>query len=148
MMLDLDAFKAFNDRHGHPGGDALLSAFGRLLQSSCRPEDIACRFGGEEFTLILPEADVEVGLQRARSILSATAQLIVQHQGMPLGRVTTSIGLAVLPDHGTTATALLEAADAALYRAKQEGRNRVCTAVRLVPPQGSSEARGSRTPSA
>jgi diguanylate cyclase (GGDEF)-like protein len=87
-----------------------------------------------------PGVIVDVGLQRARSILSATAQLIVQHQGVPLGRVTTSIGLAVLPDHGTTATALLETADAALYRAKQEGRNRVCTAAGPALPSGSAES--------
>ncbi len=128
MMLDLDAFKSFNDRHGHPGGDALLSAFGRLLQSHCRPEDIACRFGGEEFTLILPEADAVIGNERARAILAATAQMVVSHHGVSLGRVTTSIGLSFLPDDGSTGTELLEAADKALYRAKAEGRNRVVSA--------------------
>ena len=128
LIFDLDHFKAFNDRHGHPGGDALLSAFGRLLQGLCRPEDIPCRFGGEEFTLILPEADGAIGVQRAQAILSATAQMVVTHQGQPLGRVTTSIGLATLPAHGNSATALLAAADKALYRAKAEGRNRVVVA--------------------
>ena len=128
MMLDLDAFKSFNDRHGHPGGDALLSAFGRLLQSHCRPEDIACRFGGEEFTLILPEADAGIGYERARAILAATAQMVVSHHGVSLGRITTSIGLSFLPDDGSTGTELLEAADKALYQAKAEGRNRVVSA--------------------
>ena len=128
MMLDLDSFKSFNDRHGHPGGDALLSAFGRLLQSHCRPEDIACRFGGEEFTLILPEADAGIGNERARAILAATAQMVVSHHGVSLGRITTSIGLSFLPDDGSTGTELLEAADKALYRAKAEGRNRVVSA--------------------
>lgn len=131
MMLDLDAFKSFNDRNGHPGGDALLSAVGRLLQSHCRPEDIACRFGGEEFTLILPEADAEIGRQRALAILAATAQMLVTHHGVSLGRITTSIGLSFLPEHGSTATELLEAADKALYKAKSEGRNRVISA---APP--------------
>jgi len=126
LMLDLDHFKSFNDQHGHPSGDTLLSAFGRLLQAHCRAEDIACRFGGEEFTLILPEAEQDVGLKRAWAIASATAQMVVTHQGGPLGRVTTSIGLAMMPEHGTTAAALLEAADKALYQAKSEGRNRVC----------------------
>ena len=133
LMFDLDHFKAFNDQHGHPGGDTLLSAFGRLLQAHCRPEDIPCRFGGEEFTLILPEAGREVALQRAQAIVSATAQLIVEHQGINLGRVTTSCGLAVLPDHGTGGSALLAAADKALYRAKSTGRNRVCEAQAMLP---------------
>lgn len=129
LMVDLDNFKSFNDRHGHPGGDALLSAFGRLIQANCRPEDIPCRFGGEEFTLILPEAGADIGLQRAKAILAATAHMVVSHQGMPLGRVTTSIGIAVLPENGTTGSSLLEAADKALYQAKSDGRNRVCAAV-------------------
>lgn len=128
LMLDLDHFKAFNDHHGHPGGDTMLSSFGRLLQASCRPEDIACRFGGEEFTLILPEADKGIGLQRAATILAAAAQMVVSHQGVPLGRITASIGLAVLPEHGTTGPSLLEAADKALYQAKADGRNRASVA--------------------
>ncbi len=128
LMFDLDNFKTFNDRHGHPGGDALLSAFGRLLQANCRPEDIACRYGGEEFTVILPEADSDIGLQRAKVILAAAAQMVVSHQGVPLGRITTSIGMAVLPEHGTTGPSLLEAADKALYQAKSDGRNRLSVA--------------------
>ncbi len=128
LMFDLDSFKTFNDHHGHTGGDALLSAFGRLLQANSRPEDIPCRFGGEEFVLILPEAARDIGLQRGRTILSATAQLVVQHRGVALEKVTTSAGMSMLPDHGSTTSALIEAADKALYQAKSEGRNRVCVA--------------------
>ena len=134
LMLDIDHFKAFNDLHGHPGGDTLLAAFGRLLQSSCRLEDIPCRYGGEEFTLILPEADASVGLDRARSLLLATSQLAVAHNGLTLPRVTVSIGLAVLPRDGNNASSLIEAADLALYRAKSQGRNQVQQAA--YPAQG------------
>ncbi len=132
LMFDLDNFKTFNDRHGHAGGDTLLSAFARLLQANCRPEDIACRFGGEEFTVILPEAGKDIGLQRANVILAAAAQMVVSHQGAPLGRITTSIGMSVMPEHGTTGSSLLEAADKALYQAKSDGRNRVSVALQQV----------------
>jgi diguanylate cyclase (GGDEF)-like protein len=129
MMLDLDHFKAFNDRHGHGGGDALLAAFARVLQAHCRAEDIPCRFGGEEFTLILPEADDALAQQRAASLLRDTANLVVDFQGEHLTRVTASIGIAALPRLGTSAAALLGAADAALYQAKAGGRNRAVVAV-------------------
>lgn len=125
MMLDIDHFKAFNDLHGHPGGDELLAAFGRLVQSHCRPEDIPCRYGGEEFTLILPEAEQSVGLERARQLLAATAQMVIGSEGSRLSRVTVSIGLAVLPRDGDNTTSLIEAADRALYGAKAAGRNQV-----------------------
>ena len=129
LMFDIDRFKAFNDHHGHPGGDALLASFGRLLQSSCRPEDIACRYGGEEFTLILPEVNETIGMERAMNILNAAAQMVESHQGSPLSRITTSIGMAVLPKNGTTNTSLIAAADKALYQAKAQGRNRVVMAI-------------------
>ena len=132
LMIDLDHFKAFNDKHGHDGGDALLAAFGGLLQAHCRNEDIPCRFGGEEFTLILPEATQEVATTRAQALLAATEALEVTHHGVALSKVTISVGLAMLPAHGTTATALVGAADAALYRAKAEGRNRLRVAA--TPP--------------
>jgi diguanylate cyclase (GGDEF)-like protein len=128
MMLDLDHFKAFNDRHGHGGGDALLAAFARVLQAHCRAEDIPCRFGGEEFTLILPEADEALAAERAARLLRETADLVVDFQGEHLTRVTASIGIAAMPRHGNSSQALLGAADAALYQAKAGGRNRVLVA--------------------
>lgn len=125
MMLDLDHFKRFNDTHGHPGGDALLAGLGKLLQGLSRPEDIACRYGGEEFTLILPEATAELALQRAEQIRAAVQAMRVQHMGKDLPPVTVSIGVAVAPHDGTDPESLLGHADRALYRAKARGRNRV-----------------------
>ena len=129
LIFDLDHFKAFNDTHGHPGGDALLSAFGQLLKAHCRQEDIPCRFGGEEFVLILPEMGLADGLARAAAIRTAAPELAVRHQGKALGPVTTSVGLACCPDHGTVSGDLIHRADEALYRAKAQGRNRVETAI-------------------
>ncbi|WP_417471564.1 diguanylate cyclase [Luteimonas mephitis] len=125
MMLDIDHFKAFNDVHGHAGGDALLAAFGTLLAEHSRGEDIACRYGGEEFTLILPEAPVDAALQRAEAIRAAVETMRVQHMGRELPRVTVSIGVAAFPAHGDSPESLLRVADEALYRAKHNGRNRV-----------------------
>ncbi len=125
MMLDLDRFKAFNDVHGHAGGDALLAAFGQLLQDQTRGEDIACRYGGEEFTLILPETDLNTAMQRAHAISVGVEALHVQYLGRELPKVTVSIGVAGFPGDGNTTDALLRAADEALYRAKRNGRNRI-----------------------
>src|SRR3546814_19224918 len=80
-MLDIDHFKAFNDVHGHAGGDALLAQFGKLLAEHSRGEDIACRYGGEEFTLILPAAPAGAALQRATAICSEVEAMRVQHMG-------------------------------------------------------------------
>lgn len=125
MMLDLDHFKAFNDVHGHAGGDALLAGFGKLLQSLSRTEDIACRYGGEEFTLILPETGLSGAQVRAEAIRAAVEALRIRHLGQELPGVTVSIGLACLPEHGDSAEALLRCADEALYQGKHRGRNRV-----------------------
>lgn len=125
LMVDLDHFKRFNDTHGHDGGDALLTQAGRLLQAHCRAEDIACRYGGEEFTVILPEVDAERARQRAEQIRQAIETLDVQHLRERLGPVTASIGVATFPDDSREAGELLRRADAALYSAKQQGRNRV-----------------------
>lgn len=128
LVLDIDYFKRFNDTHGHDGGDALLSQFGRLIDAMCRTEDIACRFGGEEFVLILPEAGVEVARDRAEGIRLAVAELQVTHMRQSLGPVTCSIGVAAFPLHAETGSALVTIADTALYRAKAEGRDRVVVA--------------------
>jgi diguanylate cyclase (GGDEF)-like protein len=125
VIADLDHFKRFNDTHGHQGGDALLAEFGLLLASHARGEDIACRYGGEEFALILPGADVAVAEERANQIREAVKHLHIRLQGQPLGLVTLSAGVAGFPGDGQSGAAVIGAADAALYRAKRNGRDRV-----------------------
>src|SRR3989441_716153 len=127
IMLDLDKFKVFNDTYGHEAGDALLRKLGGFLRSRTRGEDIACRYGGEEFVVILSEASIEVTQQRAERLREEFKHLSVQHRGKTLGALTLSIGVAVFPEHGTTAEDILHTVDSALYRAKAEGRDRVVT---------------------
>lgn len=123
MMLDLDHFKKFNDTHGHGAGDALLVTFAEFLQKFLRGYDVACRYGGEEFVLILPEISGENALKRARQLLDETSHLSVPYQGKTLEAITSSIGIALFPQHGSNWEAVLRAADAALYQAKVGGRN-------------------------
>jgi diguanylate cyclase (GGDEF)-like protein len=128
IMLDVDHFKLFNDTFGHDAGDALLRELGNFMRAHVRGEDVACRYGGEEFTLILPEASLEVTRERAEHLCDDIKHLHAQYHDQPLGTVTLSLGVAVFPDHGLTSEAVLHAADAALYRAKREGRDRVVVA--------------------
>lgn len=130
LMLDVDHFKAFNDHHGHAAGDALLGAIGHTLQASTRSEDLVCRYGGEEFTIVLVETAAADAARRAEEIRAAIAGTTVKHLKQSLGPCTASIGMAMLPGNGLTPAELLEAADAALYRAKAQGRDRVAAAVR------------------
>ena len=125
VILDLDHFKRFNDTFGHDAGDALLCALGEVLKSSIRSQDIACRFGGEEFVLILPEASLADATWLAKDLRVSVGNLKVKHRSQPLGSVTVSTGVAVFPTHGATADTVLRAADSALYRAKVCGRDRV-----------------------
>ena len=125
LMLDVDHFKRFNDTHGHAAGDALLSQVGRLLEVGVRSEDIPCRYGGEEFTIVMPELDAAGACARAEQIRREVERTTVQHLGQTLGPVTMSIGIATYPADGDSPAVLLQMADATLYRAKAEGRNRV-----------------------
>jgi diguanylate cyclase (GGDEF)-like protein/PAS domain S-box-containing protein len=128
LMIDLDHFKQVNDRFGHHAGDAVLGSVGALLSRFFRSDDVVCRYGGEEFVVILPEATLGDGAKRAGQLLEAIRGLEVESAGAPLPYVTASIGMAVLPEDAEDADALLKAADAALYRAKREGRDRVVLA--------------------
>jgi diguanylate cyclase (GGDEF)-like protein len=128
IMIDMDNFKLINDTFGHEAGDMLLKGLGVLLKSNIRAEDIACRYGGEEFTLILPEGTGGVTRQRAEFFREAIQRINMQYRGNPLGPITASMGVAVFPDHGRTANDLIAAADKALYRSKNAGRDRVTLA--------------------
>jgi len=128
LMIDIDFFKKFNDDFGHEAGDELLKAFGNFLQKQSRGEDIACRYGGEEFTIILPEASLEAAQSRAEQLRAGAAQLQVEYRRQRLPEITISTGVAAFPIHGETKEELMRAADAALYRAKREGRDRVVVA--------------------
>jgi diguanylate cyclase (GGDEF)-like protein/PAS domain S-box-containing protein len=128
IMLDIDHFKPLNDARGHDAGDAVLRELADVLRSRVREGDIACRYGGEEFVLILPEAPLELVQRRAEELRDEVKRLGISHRGRPIGSLTISAGVAAFPDHGKTAAAILQAADAALYRAKAEGRDRVIVA--------------------
>ncbi len=128
VMFDLDHFKTFNDTFGHEAGDAVLREMGASLARTARAEDISCRFGGEEFLLILPGTSLEGARTRAERVRSQARKLAVMHQGKPVGTITVSLGVAAFPAHGSSAKELIASADAALYRAKNEGRDRVAVA--------------------
>ena len=128
LMLDLDHFKAFNDTHGHEAGDSLLRVLGDYLVTHVRAEDIACRYGGEEFVVILPEASLAMSQSRAEQLWKGVQGLHVNFHGELLHGVTASIGVAAFPAHGKSTAALLRAADAAMYAAKRLGRDRVALA--------------------
>ncbi|HKQ62751.1 MAG TPA: diguanylate cyclase [Candidatus Polarisedimenticolaceae bacterium] len=128
LMLDLDHFKNFNDQHGHDAGDFVLRAVADFLRRRVRADDIVCRFGGEEFVLIMPESGADDTARRAEQLREELKGLRLDHQGKQLGPLSTSVGVAVHPDHGPTMEQLLRAADASLYRAKAAGRDRVVVA--------------------
>ncbi len=128
VMVDVDHFKRFNDTYGHDVGDYVLQTIGAILKQSVRGSDIPCRYGGEEMTLILPESSLEVTSIKAEGIREAIAKLTLAYNGQHLGNLTISLGIAGFPKHGTTGTSVIQAADAALYRAKAAGRNQVVIA--------------------
>lgn len=128
VLLDIDHFKRINDTFGHGAGDMVLRRLGLVLQAYVRESDIACRVGGEEFALLLPEGPLPIATQRAEDIRKAVSDMTLKHDDQDLGAVTVSLGVATFPDHGTTADALIRAADQVLYEAKRKGRNRVVSA--------------------
>ena len=134
LMIDLDHFKSINDTWGHPAGDDVLEVVAEALRSATRPADVIGRFGGEEFVLLLPDMDIHEAVAAGERIRETVADLSVpttDKRGGPVaiaGR-TTSVGVAVYPDHGSELNVLLQIADAAVYEAKENGRDQV----RLAP---------------
>ena len=128
IMMDVDHFKQFNDTYGHETGDHVLQTIGKLLKESVRGSDIACRYGGEEIVLVLSESTLPDTQARAESIREAISKLRIHQNGKILDTLTASFGVSSFPQHGAIGSALVQAADAALYRAKAAGRNQVVAA--------------------
>jgi diguanylate cyclase (GGDEF)-like protein/PAS domain S-box-containing protein len=128
IMVDIDHFKRFNDSFGHDAGDLVLREVASLFAKKTRAEDIACRYGGEEFVLILPTAELPIMQSRAEQLRLAVKDLNLNYQGKPLGAVTISLGVALFPQHGVSPAGLMARADVALYQAKKNGRDRVILA--------------------
>jgi diguanylate cyclase (GGDEF)-like protein len=134
IMLDIDHFKKFNDDFGHDAGDAVLRELGAFLKKHVRGSDVPCRYGGEEFILILSPSTTEGAQQRAEKIREAATHLRVRHGGQDLGAISLSLGVAMFPEHGGDMAATVKAADVALYQAKTNGRNRVVMAAPALAP--------------
>ncbi len=128
IMLDVDGFKGFNDTRGHAAGDAVLRELGSLFLTHVRGEDIPCRYGGDEFIIVLPDASGEATQQRAVFLCEQARQLDIKFEGVPLEAITLSAGIAAFPENGLTSAEVLKAADLSLYRAKDQGQGRVVVA--------------------
>jgi diguanylate cyclase (GGDEF)-like protein len=125
VMLDLDYFKPFNDTFGHDAGDALLRELAQVMHDKLRKSDICCRYGGDEFVLVLPDSSVADTQQRVEQICVVVKEKQIRNGGPPIDTITASAGIAAASEKGSTAAELLHAADTAMYAAKQAGRNRV-----------------------
>ncbi|CAM2964539.1 TPA: diguanylate cyclase [Legionella pneumophila] len=125
LMLDLDHFKKINDTFGHDAGDLVLKELGQILNSDIRLGDIAARYGGEEFVLLLYDIDAQAAKMKAEILRSAISNLQVKYGAQPVGQITASIGISVYPDDAKSPAEVIEAADKALYQAKNKGRNKV-----------------------
>ena len=127
-MLDIDHFKHLNDNYGHSAGDAVLREWSNLLKSKFRGSDIVCRYGGEEFVIILPEISLDNARPRLEQLRQDLRRVVVRQDGQIIDGVTVSMGIAYYPVHGRTNQSLIETADKALYRAKELGRDCIVTA--------------------
>jgi len=141
LVLDIDYFKAFNDTYGHEAGDVVLREVAGTMRQTIRSEDIVCRFGGEEFVVILPELSTEEAVARAESLRHMVSEIRLHYRGEPLNEVTISIGVAMYPYNADTVEQLLWVADRALYEAKHQGRNRVILAEQVPAEQPAATQR-------
>ena len=136
MLIDLDYFKSYNDIHGHLYGDNILKRVGSVIKNSTRTMDVAARYGGDEFAIILPEASVDLALKMAERLRNAM-ESDINYKGMT---VTCSIGVSSWPTDGVMREDFIHSADAALYYAKKLGRNRVCGSSKLVKSESSTRS--------
>ncbi len=127
IFIDIDHFKKYNDRNGHPAGDKLLKEFGQILKKTAREVDVVSRYGGEEFAVICPGTESPGAVRAAERIREAIEKNPFEFgEFQPLGKVSASIGVSTYPGDGADSKTILKAADDALYAAKSLGRNRVC----------------------
>jgi diguanylate cyclase (GGDEF)-like protein len=129
LFLDLDHFKRFNDTFGHDAGDMVLQSLADLFRTFFRATDICCRYGGEEFAIILPESPAEDAVKRADALRSEVKNLRLKYKKQTLGQLTLSAGVAAFPEHGSTSGELLRTADKCLYESKSRGRDVVTVAL-------------------
>ena len=137
IAIDVDHFKKFNDTHGHDAGDMVLRAVGSVLEQACDGEEVACRMGGEEFMIILPETTQDNVMTRAEHVRQAVEAISVRYGEKTLPRITISAGVSFFPTHGTMPQDLMRSADDALYDAKAKGRNQIQVA-QNAPSQNES----------
>ena len=124
IVSDIDHFKMINDVYGHQAGDKFLVEIGTLMKDNARSSDIICRYGGEEFLMVMPGTSLESAVKRAEEILHKCTNIIIAHEGQAL-KVAMSLGVATYPDHGQEAEEIIFKADKALYKSKKNGRNQV-----------------------
>ncbi len=128
LFLDLDHFKKFNDTFGHDAGDLVLRAVADLFRRFFRADDVVCRYGGEEFAILLPESTTHNAASRAEELRTQVRRLRLDYNGQSLRAITVSIGVATFPEHALNAEELIKAADQCLYQAKKSGRDSVAVA--------------------
>lgn len=144
IAVDVDHFKKFNDTHGHDAGDMVLRAVGAALEQGCDRDEVACRIGGEEFMLILPDNTPDDAVSRAEKLRQSVEAVSVRYGDKSLPRITISVGVSHYPAHGTMPQDLMRAADDALYMAKDKGRNQVQVAKGTPTETGSADSNGQK----